>query len=210
MKVPFMDLQSEHQFLRPDLLRMWTEILDNAAFVGGAAVDRFERNFANFCEVQHAVGVGNGTDALILALAALDIGEGDEVILPANSFVATAEAVVRVGATPVLVDIDPRTYTIDVNQIEDHITPRTRVLIPVHLYGQPADMDPIVEIAARYGLKIIEDSAQAHGARYRGRRAGSIGDAACFSFYPAKNLGACGDGGAVVTNDSSIADRVRR
>src|SRR5579862_8385330 len=210
MKVPFMDLQSEHRLLRPELLRVWGEILDNAGFVGGSAVERFEANFADFCEVRHAVGVANGTDALLLALAALDIGAGDEVILPANSFVATAEAVVHAGAIPVFVDINPRTYTIDVNQVEARITSRTRALIPVHLYGQPADMQAVLEIAAQHGLRVIEDSAQAHGARYRGHRAGSMGDVACFSFYPAKNLGACGDGGAVVTNNSAIADEVRR
>jgi dTDP-4-amino-4,6-dideoxygalactose transaminase len=210
MKVPFMDLKSEHRFLRTDLLARWTDILDTAGFVGGNVVEGFERNFAYFCGVAHAVGVGNGTDALLLALKASELGEGDEVILPANSFVATAEAVVHAGATPVFVDIDPRTYTIDVNQIEDHITPRTRALIPVHIYGQPAEMEAILDIAHRHGLRVIEDAAQAHGARYHGRRAGAMGDIACFSFYPAKNLGACGDGGAVVTNDSSIADRVRR
>jgi dTDP-4-amino-4,6-dideoxygalactose transaminase len=210
MRVPFMDLKSEHQSLRADLLRIWGDVLDSASFVGGTAVERFERNFANYCEVRHAVGVGNGTDALMLALNALDVGEGDEVMLPANSFVATAEAVIHSGATPVFIDIDPYTYTIDVNQIEDRITQRTRALIPVHLYGQPADMHAVMEIAARHGLTVIEDSAQAHGARYRGHRAGSMGDVACFSFYPAKNLGACGDGGAVVTNNSAIADELRR
>src|SRR5207253_5622993 len=135
---PFMDVKTEHRALRPDLLKIWEETLESAAFVGGPAVEKFEAAFAKFCEVRHAIGVGNGTDSLILALAALDIGAGDEVILPANSFVATAEAVVHVGAKPVFVDIDRRTYTIDVSQIEDHITPRTRALIPVHLYGQPA------------------------------------------------------------------------
>jgi dTDP-4-amino-4,6-dideoxygalactose transaminase len=210
MRVPFMDLKTEHQSLRTDLLQMWGEVIDSASFVGGTAVERFERNFANYCEVGHAVGVGNGTDALILALNALGVGEGDEVILPANSFVATAEAVIHSGATPVFIDIDPYTYAIDVNQIEDRITQRTRALIPVHLYGQPADMHAVMEVAARHGLRVIEDSAQAHGARYRGHRAGSMGDVACFSFYPAKNLGACGDGGAVVTNNSAIADELRR
>ena len=210
MKVPFMDLKTEHLPLRTELLQTWADILDSAGFIGGAAVERFERNFANYCEVQHAVGVANGTDALILSLKALDIGEGDEVILPANSFVATAEAIVHAGASPIFVDIDPRTYTIDVNQIEARITSRTRALIPVHLYGQPAEMHAILGIAARHGLRVIEDSAQAHGARYQGHRAGSMGDVACFSFYPAKNLGACGDGGAVVTNNSAIADELRR
>jgi len=210
MKVPFMDVKSEHQPLRADLLKAWEEILDGAEFVGGARVERFERSFAEFCEVGHAIGVGNGTDALLLALEALGIRAGDEVILPANSFVATAEAVMHAGATPVFADIDPKTYTVDVNQIEAHVTSRTRALLPVHLYGQPADMTPILEIAARHGLRVIEDCAQAHGARYHGRRVGSIGDVACFSFYPAKNLGACGDGGAVVTNDSATAEKVRK
>lgn len=210
MGVPFMDLRSDHRALRKDLLKIWEDALDSAAFVGGAAVDRFENDFARFCEAKHAVGVGNGTDALMLAFRALQIGEGDEVIVPANSFVATAEAVVHTGAIPVFVDVDPRTYNIDVDQIEDRITSRTRALIPVHLYGQPADMDPILEIAHRHGLRVIEDASQAHGARYHGRRVGSMGDVACFSFYPAKNLGACGDAGAVVTNDSQIAEAVRR
>src|SRR6266566_7107615 len=171
---------------------------------------RFETAFAAFCEVKHAVGVGNGTDALLLALKALGIGPGDEVITAANSFVATAEAIVHSGATPVFVDIDHKTYNIDVNQIEDHITTRTKAIIPVHLYGQPADMDSVLSVAKLYGLKVIEDASQAHGARYHSLRAGSMGDAACFSFYPAKNLGACGDGGAVVTNDPSVASAVRR
>jgi dTDP-4-amino-4,6-dideoxygalactose transaminase len=210
VRVPFMDLKSDHRALRSNLLSIWQEALDSAAFIGGAPVERFENAFADFCNVRYAIGVGNGTDALVLALRAMQIGEGDEVIVPANSFVATAEAIVHSGARPIFVDADPGTYTIDVNQIENRITPRTRALIPVHMYGQPADMDPILEIAQRYGLRVIEDAAQAHGARYRGRRAGSMGDAACFSFYPAKNLGACGDGGAVVTNDPDIADMVRR
>jgi dTDP-4-amino-4,6-dideoxygalactose transaminase len=210
VKVPFTDLKSEHHALREGLRKIWEETLDHAAFIGGAPVERFENAFADFCETRHAVGVGNGTDALTLALTALQVGDGEEVILPVNSFVATAEAVVHAGAIPVFVDVDPRTSNIDVNRIEERITSRTRALIAVHLYGQPADMDPILEIARRYGLRVVEDAAQAHGARYRGRRAGSMGDAACFSFYPAKNLGACGDGGAVVTNDSHVAEAVRR
>ena len=205
-----MELKNEHRLLREQIRSAWEAALDSAAFVGGGAVEQFENSFAQFCEVKHAVGVANGTDALLLALKALGIGVDDEVITVANSFVATAEAIVHAGATPVFVDADPKTYTIDINKIEDAITPRTKAIIPVHLYGQPADMDPVLEIAKRYGLKVIEDSAQAHGARYFGVRAGSMGDAACFSFYPAKNLGACGDGGAVVTNDQNIADAVRR
>src|SRR5213594_1249136 len=210
LTVPFMDLISEHQGLRGELRQIWDSLLDSAAFVRGPQVDQFERSFAEFCEVKHAIGVANGTDGLVLALKALGIGHGDEVIVPANSFVATAEAVVHTGATPVFVDIDPRTYNIAASQIERHLTWQTTAIIPVHLYGQPADMDAVLAIAERHSLKVIEDSAQARGARYRGRRAGSMGDAACFSFYPAKNLGACGDGGAVVTNDDNIATAVRR
>jgi dTDP-4-amino-4,6-dideoxygalactose transaminase len=204
-----MELKDEHRALREELRKVWDEALDTGAFVGGARVETFEKAFSEFCEVKCAVGVGNGTDALVLALRALGIGKGDEVITAANSFVATAEAIVHAGATPVFVDIDSDTYNIDVHRIEDHITPRTRAIIPVHLYGQPADMHPVLEIARRHGLRVIEDAAQAHGARYHGRRAGSMGDAACFSFYPAKNLGACGDAGAVVTNDAKVADAIR-
>jgi dTDP-4-amino-4,6-dideoxygalactose transaminase len=209
MNVPFMDLVTEHEVLRSDLRRVWDETLDRAAFIGGSAVERFEQAFAEFCDVKHAIGVANGTDAITLALKALNIGRGDEVILPANSFVATAESIVHCGATPVFVDMDPATYGIDVNRIEERITPDTKAIVAVHLYGQPADMNSILRIAAGHGLRVIEDSAQAHGARYHGRRAGSMGDIACFSFYPAKNLGACGDGGAVVTNNPSVAEAVR-
>ncbi len=208
--VPFMDLKTEHHRLRSDLTKTWHALLDSAGFVGGRPVEEFERAFAQFCEVQNAIGVANGTDALLLALRAMGIGQGDEVITAANSFVATAESIVHSGAVPVFVDIDPRTYTIDVNQIERHITRRTKAIIPVHLYGQPAEMDAVLALARKYDLKVIEDAAQAHGARYRHRRTGSIGDVGCFSFYPAKNLGACGDGGAVVTNDGNIATAVRR
>jgi len=210
MSVPFLDLKSQHRSLREDLWRVWDEVLDSAGFIGGSPVEQFEKAFAAFCETKHAVGVGNGTDALLLALKALGIGRGDEVIVPANSFVATAAGVVHAGATPVFVDIDPRTYNIDVNQIENHISPKTKAIIPVHLYGQPADINPVLELAKLYSLKVIEDAAQAHGALYHGRRAGSMGDAACFSFYPGKNLGACGDGGAVVTNDPDLAQSLRR
>lgn len=210
MSVPFLDLKSQHRSLREDLWRVWDEVLDSAGFIGGSPVEQFEKAFAAFCETKHAVGVGNGTDALLLALKALGIGRGDEVIVPANSFVATAAGVVHAGATPVFVDIDPRTYNIDVNQIENHISPKTKAIIPVHLYGQPADINPVLELAKLYSLKVIEDAAQAHGALYHGRRAGSMGDAACFSFYPGKNLGACGDGGAVATNDPDLAQSLRR
>jgi len=210
MSVPFLDLKSQHRSLREHLWRVWDEVLDSAGFIGGSPVEQFEKAFAAFCETKHAVGVGNGTDALLLALKALSIGRGDEVIVPANSFVATAAGVVHAGATPVFVDIDPKTYNIDVKEIENHISPKTKAIIPVHLYGQPADMSPVLELARLYSLKVIEDAAQAHGARYYGRRAGSMGDAACFSFYPGKNLGACGDGGAVVTNDPDLAQSLKR
>jgi dTDP-4-amino-4,6-dideoxygalactose transaminase len=210
LTVPFVELKGEHQFHRAALRQVWEDILDNTAFIGGPLVDRFERSFAEYCEVSEAVGVANGTDALTLVFKALGIGPGDEVILPANSFVATAEAVVHCGATPVFVDIDPLTYNIDVNQIESHITSRTRAIAPVHLYGQPADLYPVLELAKAHRLWVVEDAAQAHGARYLGKRAGSLGDAACFSFYPAKNLGACGDGGAVVTSNEVIASAVRK
>lgn len=210
MTVPFMDLRSEHQRLRDDLRKIWDDLLDSSGFVGGHQVGEFETSFAEFCEAKYAIGVANGTDALLIALKALGIGRGDEVITAANSFVATAEAIVHSGATPVFADIDPRSYNIDVERISRHITPRTKAIIPVHLYGQPAEMEPILALAATYGLRVIEDAAQAHGARYHGRRAGSMGDVACFSFYPAKNLGACGDAGAVVTNNEHIAFAARR
>jgi dTDP-4-amino-4,6-dideoxygalactose transaminase len=168
----------------------------------------FEEEFAAFCEAQYAIGVDSGTSALELALRAYDIGPGDEVITAANSFIASALAVSHAGATPVLVDVDPATYTIDVSAIHKAITTRTRAIIPVHLYGHPADMDPIRQLADRYGLVVIEDACQAHGSRYKGRRAGSLGHAAAFSFYPGKNLGACGDGGMLVTNDRNVAKRM--
>src|SRR6266700_6649196 len=168
INVPFMELKREHEILRKDLQKVWDDVLDSTGFIGGAAVEGFETAFAAFCEVKHAVGVGNGTDALLLALKALSIGRGDEVIVPANSFVATAAGVVHAGATPVFVDIDPKTYNIDVKEIENHISPKTKAIIPVHLYGQPADMSPVLELARLYSLKVIEDAAQAHGARYYG------------------------------------------
>jgi dTDP-4-amino-4,6-dideoxygalactose transaminase len=208
--VPFVDLKTEHYNLRNDLRKIWEAVLDDAAFVGGRRVEEFESSFAQFCGARHAVGVANGTDALFLALKASGIGDCDEVLVPSNSFVATAEAIVHAGATPVFLDIDPRTYNIDPAEIDRHVTPDTKAIVPVHLYGQPANMDPVLEVARQYELKVIEDAAQAHGARYEGRRAGSMGDAACFSFYPAKNLGACGDGGAIVTNDEGVAMTLRK
>jgi len=178
------------------------------AFILGEEVAQFERAFAAYCEARYCVGLDNGSSALELALRAWGIGEGDDVITAPNSFIATASAIAVTGARPVFVDIDPRTYTLDVSQLEAAITPRTKALIPVHLYGQPADMDPLMDIARRHGLYVLEDACQAHGARYKGRRVGSLGDAAAFSFYPAKNLGCFGDGGALTTNDAALAERV--
>ncbi len=198
----------------PELLR---ELLDNVeriaatgAFTLGEEVAEFEREFASYCGTNHAVGVGSGTDALALGLRALGIAAGDEVIVPANSFVASAEAVTLVGATPRLVDVDAETQLLTAEIVERALTPATRCVMPVHLYGRTVDLDPIVAVARGAGIFVLEDACQAHGARYRGRRVGSIGDAGCFSFYPAKNLGAWGDGGALVTNDPEIDGRVRR
>jgi len=209
MSIPLVDLKAQYQSIKPEIDSAIQQILDNTAFIGGQAVKDFESNFARFCKADYCVGVASGTDALFLALKALNIGQGDEVIVPATSFIATSEAVTAVGAKVVFVDVDEHSYNIDVSKIEDKITARTKAIIPVHLYGQPADMDPINEIAQRHNLKVIEDSAQAHGAEYKGRRTGTLGDVACFSFYPGKNLGAYGDAGAVVTNNEEIAKKVR-
>jgi dTDP-4-amino-4,6-dideoxygalactose transaminase len=209
MKIPFVDLKKQYECIKDDIDKAVFEVIENTAFIGGPYVTAFENDFADFCGTNHCVGVANGTDALFIALKALDIGRGDEVIVPANSFIATAEAVSMAGAEVVFVDIDPDTYNITPHLIEAKITPQTRAIIPVHLYGQPADMDPILAIARKYDLKVIEDAAQAHGALYKGRKIGSSGDAACFSFYPGKNLGAYGDAGAIVTNFESLATKAR-
>ena len=184
--------------------------MSQAAFVGGAALKDFEEDFARYIGASHVVGVGNGTDALQLALRAAGIGEGDEVITAANTFVASVEAIVLAGARPVLVDMDPDTYHLDLTRLEEAISPRTRAIMPVHLYGDPVDMDPVLEIAKRKGILVIEDAAQAHGARYKDRPCGSMGDLAGFSFYPGKNLGAYGDGGAVGTQSEEFAKKVRQ
>ncbi len=197
MKVPFLDLKAQYQQIKDELLPEITSIMERGAFIGGPALQEFEQAFAEFCGANFAAGVGNGTDALQLACRAAGIGEGDEVITAANTFVASVEAIALAGATPVLVDMDPDTYHLRIDRIEAAITPRTKALMPVHLYGDPVDMDPVLEIAERRGLMVIEDAAQAHGALYKGRRCGSMGDMAGFSFYPGKNLGAYGDGGAV-------------
>lgn len=207
--IPFVDLRPLHDSVRHEITHAMERVMTASQFICGPELEAFEGEFARYCEVQHCVGVSNGFDALVLILRAMDIGDGDEVILPANSFIATALAVSAAGAKPVLVDVDARTYNIDVAGIERAITPRTRAIIPVHLFGQMADMEGVMALAHPRRIKVIEDAAQAHGARDRGRRAGSIGHASAFSFYPGKNLGALGDGGAVVTDDPALAARVR-
>jgi dTDP-4-amino-4,6-dideoxygalactose transaminase len=209
MNVPFLDLKAQHALIREEIDSAIREVFESCAFAGGPFVERFEKEWARYCGVSDAVGVGSGTEALWLALIAGGIGRGDEVITAPNSFLATAEAISLAGATPVFVDIDPMTYTMDVNLLEAAITRRTRAVIPVHIFGQATDMDPIMEIARRHSLLVIEDACQAHGAQYKGRKAGSVGDVGCFSFYPGKNLGAYGEAGAVVTSNRRIADQVR-
>lgn len=209
MKVPFLDLKAAYLEVKEELDAAYRRVMESGWYILGREVRAFEEEFAAYCRAGHCVGVGNGLDALHLVLRAYGIGEGDEVIVPANTYIATWLAVSCSGAKPVPVEPDERTYNIDPEHIEPAITPRTRAVIPVHLYGQPADMDPINRIASERGLKVIEDAAQAHGAFYKGRRAGSLSDAAAFSFYPVKNLGAVGDGGAVVTDDAELADKVR-
>ncbi len=236
MQVPFVDLKVQYQAIREELEAEFQRVFEKTAFIMGPAVKEFEEAFARYCGVKHAIGVANGTDALTLALKALDIAPGDRVITAADTYIATVEAIVHAGATPVLVDIDPKTYNMDVDKLKtlvesctghqpSAISYQLRAIIPVHLYGQPADMDPILEFAYKYGLKVIEDCAQAHGAKIADsgtsatghqpsaisyRPVGTLGQAACFSFYPAKNLGAYGDGGMVVTDDDQIALTVRK
>jgi dTDP-4-amino-4,6-dideoxygalactose transaminase len=207
--IPFFDMKARHAPRREEYLRAIGEVIDTGAFAGGAFVERFEAEFAAYCGVDHAVGVGSGTEALWLAMVAMGIGPGDEVITVPMSFAATVEAICLVGAKPVFVDIDEQNYTMDPAALVDAITSRTKAIIPVHLFGQVADMGPILEIAERRGIRVIEDAAQAHGADYKGRKAGSIGDAGCFSFYPSKNLGAFGEGGAVLTQDATLAGKLR-
>lgn len=207
--IPLVDLTAQYHSIKEEIDMAIHTVLESGHFILGPAVSKFEESIASYLGVSHAIGLASGTDALVLALRALDIGAGDEVIIPAYTFFATAGTVLSVGAKPVFVDIDPVTYEMDVAQIKDRITPRTKAIIPVHLYGHPADMDPIVEIARSHGLKVIEDNAQAFGATYRGKKTGSIGDIGCLSFFPTKNLGAYGDGGMVVTNHADLADRMR-
>lgn len=209
MNIPFLDLGAAYRELKADIDAAVQRVLDSGWYILGPEVDAFEAEWAAYCDVKHAVGLANGLDALIIALRALDIGPGDEVIVPSNTYIATWLAVSAVGATPVPVEPDPATYNIDPARIAAAITVRTKALLPVHLYGQPADMDPILDLARAHGLAVIEDAAQAHGARHKGKRIGGHGDIVCWSFYPGKNLGALGDGGAITTNRDDLADKVR-
>jgi dTDP-4-amino-4,6-dideoxygalactose transaminase len=209
MKIPLVDLKAQYASIKPEIDQAIQYVLDETDFIGGSAVRAFESAFASYCGTRTAVGLANGTDALQLVLLACGIGNGDEVITAVNTFIATSEAISATGARPVFVDNDPHTYTIDVRKIEEKITPRTKAIIPIHLYGQPADMDAVNEVAARNGLVVIEDAAQAHGARYKVKTVGNLGKVACFSFYPGKNLGAYGDAGAIATNDEELANKVR-
>lgn len=213
-KIPFMNLPAQYAKIKPEIQQAINGVLDSAGFIMGPEVQLFEQEFASFCQANYCVGVSNGTDALILALEALGVGPGDLVITVPNTFIATTEAITRVRAKPVFVDINPDTLLIEPHRLEDRIKELVgknlpvKAVIAVHLYGQPCPMDDINEIAGRYGLKVIEDAAQAHGAEFKGQRAGTLGDAACFSFYPGKNLGAYGDAGAVVTNNQQVAQRI--
>ena len=209
MKVPFLDLKAHHAPIREQLDAAIREVIDAGAFAGGPFVAKFEKEFAAYCGTAQAVGVGNGTDALWFALLALGVGPNDEVITVPSTFMATAEAISYCGARPVFVDIDEATYNMDPGLVEKAITPRTKAIIPVHLFGQCADMDPILKIAAEHRIPVIEDACQAHGATYKGRKAGTLGVAGCFSFYPGKNLGALGEAGAVVTNNAELAGKIQ-
>ena len=209
MNIPLVDLKAQYKSIEKEIDKAIFGVIKNTNFILGENVQKFEEEFAKFCQVKYAVGVGNGTDALYLTLRVCGISKGDEVITQPNTFIATTEAITLNGAKPVFVDINPETYNIEKSRIEKAITKKTKAIIPVHLFGQPADMNPILKIAKKYNLKVIEDAAQAHGAEYRGKRVGGLGDVGCFSFFPAKNLGAYGDGGMVVTNNKKLADGIR-
>jgi len=209
MSIPFLDLHAAYVELKAEIDAAVARVLDSGWYILGAELEAFELEFANYCGAQHCIGVGNGLEALRLSLQAMDIGPGDEVLVPSNTYIATWLAVSQVGATPVPVEPDERTYNMDPQRIEDAITPRTRAILPVHLYGQPADMAPILACAEKHGLEVLADGAQAHGARYRGAAIGGLGNATAWSFYPGKNLGAFGDAGAVTTNDPKLAERIR-
>ncbi len=209
VQIPFLDLQAQYKSIRGELLDAITDVADSTWYALGPQVAAFERDFASYMDAEFCVAVNSGTSALHLALIAAGVGQGDEVITVPMTFVATTWAITYVGATPVFVDVDPVTYTMDPALVEARITAKTKAILPVHLYGQAADLDALLEIGARHGIPVIEDAAQAHGAEHRGRRVGGQGLAGCFSFYPGKNLGAMGEGGAIVTNDPAIADRMR-
>ena len=210
MKIPYLDLKAGYERYRREISAATQRVLSSGQYILGPELDALEQEFSNYCDVGHCVGVSSGTAAIQLALKACDIGPGDEVITVSHTFFATALAILWVGAKPVFADIDPATYTIDTDMVEKAITPRTKAIIPVHLYGQPADMDPLVGLAAEHSLWLIEDACQSHGATYKGRKVGSIGNLGCFSFYPTKNLGAYGDAGAITTSDKQLADQIRR
>jgi dTDP-4-amino-4,6-dideoxygalactose transaminase len=209
-RVPIVDLRAQYERIRDEVDAAVARVVASGAYIGSAECRSFEEEFAAYCGARHACGVANGTDALALALRAYGVGPGDEVVTVANTFIATGEAIIANGARPVFVDVDPHTFTMDPERLESALTPHTKVVLPVHLYGHPADMVAIQEIAGRREIPVLEDAAQAHGAELHGRRAGSLGHAACFSFYPSKNLGAYGDAGMVVSNDASFIDRVRQ
>ncbi|MBA7530924.1 dTDP-3-amino-3,4,6-trideoxy-alpha-D-glucose transaminase [subsurface metagenome] len=207
--IPLVDLKAQYNSIKTEIDNAIQRVLDNTSFIMGDELKKFEEEFALFCNTKYAIGVANGSDALILALRACGIGKGDEVITVPHTFIATTEAISNVGGKIIFVDIDSKTYTVDVSKIEEKIGNKTKAIIPVHLYGQSADMNPILKIAKKYDLKIIEDAAQAHGAEYQGKKVGSIGDVACFSFYPGKNLGAYGDAGMITTNNEEIANKLK-
>ncbi len=208
--IPFVDLKREYEEIKAEIDQAIKGVIKRGRFILGEEVERFEEEFSKFIGARYGIAVNSGSDALYLALRALGIGEGDEVITVSYTFISTADAIIRNGAVPVFVDIEPDTYTIDPHQIEKSITKKTKAIIPVHIYGHPADMDPIIEIARKHNLFVVEDACQAHGAEYKGKRVGSIGDLGCFSFYPTKNLGAYGDGGIVVTNNMKLTKRLRK
>ncbi|GAB4280971.1 MAG: DegT/DnrJ/EryC1/StrS family aminotransferase [Coriobacteriia bacterium] len=210
MGVPLLDLKAQYESIKESIDEAVAEVMSTARFIGGPKVEELAAAIAEYCGVSHAIPCGNGTDALFLILASMGIGKGDEVITTPFTFFATAESIAHVGATPVFVDIEPDTYNMDVSQVEAAITERTAAIMPVHIFGQPVDMDPLNEVAERHGLAVIEDACQAIGARYKGRRTGSLGDAAAFSFFPSKNLGCAGDGGIIVTDDEALAAKARK
>lgn len=209
MNIPLVDLKRQHGLIRDEISREIEKVVESGRFILGENVEAFEEEFAGYCGVKYGVGVASGSDALALSLKSLGVGRGDEVITVPNTFVATADAISRNGGRPVFVDVDPETYTMDVSKVEDKVTRKTKAIVPVHLYGHPADMRPIKEMSEKYGLSAVEDACQAHGAECRGEKVGSLGDVACFSFYPSKNLGAFGEGGMVVTDNEELASRIR-